>query len=132
MPDTSSKCQILARFQLKMPDSSLRYLKTPHFGHILFRACGLVEIFWHGQLDYHGTLNSTDQEGYTHCGTSIQITTEGVNAMQKVWNVEQLANSVHDVHHLAPKSSSRITTAKNCIDRGRADIVRSNKGKTRS
>ncbi|KAJ6525357.1 hypothetical protein B0H19DRAFT_901270, partial [Mycena capillaripes] len=52
------------------------------------KAPGLVEIFWRGQLDYHVTLNSKDQQGCTRFGTSIQITTKGVNAMQKVWNVE--------------------------------------------
>ncbi|KAJ7916205.1 hypothetical protein B0H13DRAFT_1495990, partial [Mycena leptocephala] len=52
------------------------------------RARGLVEIFWRGQVDYHGTLNSTDESGYTRWGTSVQITSKGVNAMQKVWNVE--------------------------------------------
>ncbi|KAJ7789597.1 hypothetical protein B0H13DRAFT_1676317, partial [Mycena leptocephala] len=66
-------------------------------------ACGDI---LHGQLDYHGTLNSTDESGYTHWGTSVQITSKGVNAMQKVWNVEQLASSGHNVHRLAPKSAS--------------------------
>jgi hypothetical protein len=86
------------------------------------RARGLVEIFWRRQVDYHGTLNSTDESGYTRWGTSVQITSKGVNAMQKVWNVEQLARSGHDVHRLAPKSAARITTAKDRIDKARADI----------
>ncbi|KAJ7694692.1 hypothetical protein B0H14DRAFT_3175041 [Mycena olivaceomarginata] len=32
------------------------------------RAHGLVEIFWRGQLDYHGTLHSVDERGYTRWG----------------------------------------------------------------
>ncbi|KAJ7139354.1 hypothetical protein C8R44DRAFT_727437 [Mycena epipterygia] len=35
---------------------------------------------------------NTDEQGFTRFGTSIQITTKGVNVMQKVWNVEELAN----------------------------------------
>ncbi|KAJ7072165.1 hypothetical protein C8F01DRAFT_953979, partial [Mycena amicta] len=52
------------------------------------RAKGLVEIYWRGQLDFHGTLQSVDEEAYTRFGTSVQITTKGVNAMAGVWNVE--------------------------------------------
>lgn len=82
-----------------------------------YRARGLVEIFWRGKVDFHGTLESSDEDGYTRFGTSIQITAKGVNAMQKVWNVEELARSGHDVHRLAPKSSSRITTAQDRAER---------------
>ncbi|KAJ7038512.1 hypothetical protein C8F04DRAFT_914784, partial [Mycena alexandri] len=57
------------------------------------KARGLVEIFWRGQFDFHGTLSSTDEDGYTCFGTSIQITSKGVNAMAKVWKVEELARS---------------------------------------
>ncbi|KAJ7204740.1 hypothetical protein GGX14DRAFT_646046, partial [Mycena pura] len=52
------------------------------------KARGLVEIFWRGKIDHHGTLFSTDDPGFTRFGTSIQITKKGVNAMRKVWNVE--------------------------------------------
>jgi len=80
------------------------------------RARGLVEIFWRGLLDFHGTLKSIDDAGFTRFGTSIQITARGVNAMRKVWNVEQLANAAHNVHNLAPKSAARITTPQDRID----------------
>ncbi|KAJ7082196.1 hypothetical protein B0H15DRAFT_785893 [Mycena belliarum] len=75
---------------------------------------GLVEIFWRGESDYHGTLNSVDNEGYTRFGSSIQITSKGVNAMHKIWNVEELARSGHDIQNLAQKS--RVTTAQNRVD----------------
>ncbi|KAJ7430674.1 hypothetical protein B0H11DRAFT_1707471 [Mycena galericulata] len=86
-------------------------------------ANGLVEIFWRGQLDYHGTLQSIDEQGFTRFGTSIQITTKGINAMHKVWKVEELAESGHDIHRLAPKSMARITTAQDRIDMARARAV---------
>ncbi|KAJ7725821.1 hypothetical protein DFH07DRAFT_710726, partial [Mycena maculata] len=41
-----------------------------------------------GQLEFHGTLSSTDIPGYNRFGTSIQINAKGVNAMHKVWNVD--------------------------------------------
>ncbi|KAJ7091672.1 hypothetical protein C8R44DRAFT_647374 [Mycena epipterygia] len=87
------------------------------------RARGLIEIFWRGQLDFHGTLNSTDVEGYTRFGTSIQITRKGVNAMQKVWNVDELAQCGHNVHELNPKFRKRITTAQDRVDKARKDMV---------
>ncbi|KAJ7849129.1 hypothetical protein B0H14DRAFT_2356345, partial [Mycena olivaceomarginata] len=87
------------------------------------RAHGLVEIFWRGQLDYHGILNSTDQLGFTHFGTSIQVTSKGVMAMRKVWNVQELADSGHNVHLLAPKSRVRITTAQDRIQKARSGTV---------
>ncbi|KAJ7507647.1 hypothetical protein B0H11DRAFT_1705665 [Mycena galericulata] len=87
------------------------------------KAHGLVEIYWRGQLDYHGTLESIDELGFTRFGTSIQITRKGVNAMQKVWNVEELAKSGHDVHRLAPKTMARITTAQDRINIAQANIV---------
>ncbi|KAJ7851411.1 hypothetical protein B0H14DRAFT_3661290 [Mycena olivaceomarginata] len=74
---------------------------------------GLVEIFWRGKLDFHGTLESMDDEDYTRFGTSIQITAKGVNAMEKLWNVKQLAESGHNIHNLHPQSASRITTQNN-------------------
>ncbi|KAJ7793743.1 hypothetical protein B0H14DRAFT_3559335 [Mycena olivaceomarginata] len=74
---------------------------------------GLVEIFWRGKLDSHGTLESMDDEDYTRFGTSIQITAKGVNAMEKLWNVKQLAESGHNIHNLHPQSASRITTQNN-------------------
>ncbi|KAJ7222269.1 hypothetical protein GGX14DRAFT_428355 [Mycena pura] len=79
-------------------------------------ARGMVEIFWRGLLDFHGTLKSIDDAGFTRFGTSIQITARGVNAMRKVWNVEQLANAAHNVHNLAPKLAARITTPQDRID----------------
>ncbi|KAK6985194.1 polyketide synthase PksM [Favolaschia claudopus] len=75
------------------------------------RARGLVEIYWRGQLDWHGTLVSKDQDEFTRFGTSIQLTERGVRAMRSVWDVDQLAASGHDIHQLAPKSAARITTA---------------------
>ncbi|KAJ7868017.1 hypothetical protein B0H14DRAFT_3586629 [Mycena olivaceomarginata] len=77
------------------------------------RSQGLVEIFWRGKLDSHGTLESMDDEDYTRFGTSIQITAKGVNAMEKLWNVKQLAESGHNIHNLHPQSASRITTQNN-------------------
>ncbi|KAF9039588.1 hypothetical protein BDP27DRAFT_1435243 [Rhodocollybia butyracea] len=38
------------------------------------KASGLVEIYWRGKVDHHGTLTSVSQPGYTRFGTSIQIT----------------------------------------------------------
>lgn len=78
------------------------------------RAQGLVETFWRGQYDFHGTLSSMDDDGFTRFGTSIQITGKGVNAMHKVWNVAELAASGHDVRNLARKS--RVTTAQDRYD----------------
>jgi hypothetical protein len=54
-----------------------------------------------------------DDEDYTRFGTSIQITAKGVNAMEKLWNVKQLAESGHNIHNLHPQSASRITTQNN-------------------
>ncbi|KAJ7217112.1 hypothetical protein GGX14DRAFT_358215, partial [Mycena pura] len=85
------------------------------------KAHGLVEIFWRGKIDHHGTLHSVDDPGFTRFGTSIQITMKGVNAMRKVWNVEQLAQAGHDIHKL--ETASRITTAQNRIDKAKADEV---------
>ncbi|KAF7354508.1 Polyketide synthase PksM [Mycena venus] len=94
------------------------------------RAQGLVEIFWRGQFDFHGTLSSTDDDGFTRFGTSIQITAKGVNAMHKVWNVAELAQSGHNVHNLTRKS--RVTTPQNRFDRGMAEQSTSKKRKTRN
>ena len=44
------------------------------------------------------------------------MTAKGVNAMRKIWNVDQLADAAHDVHNLAPKSAARITTPQDRID----------------
>ncbi|KAJ7133890.1 hypothetical protein C8R43DRAFT_1239394 [Mycena crocata] len=101
------------------------------------RARGLVDIFWRGQLDFHGTLESTDTEGYTRWGTSIQITKKGVNAMHKVWKVEELAASSHNIHRLAPKSKARITTAQDRVQKAEAEMAnpgpkKSNKRKARA
>ena len=56
-----------------------------------------------------------DDPGFTRFGTSIQITKKGVNAMRKVWNIEELAQSGHDIHML--EGASRITTAQDRIDK---------------
>jgi hypothetical protein len=106
-----------AKFSFSSPSVRLRLISSFH------RAHGLVEIFWRGQLDYHGTLHSVDERGYTRWGTSIQITTQGVNAMKKVWNVEQLAQSGHNVHRLGPKSAARITTAQERVEKAQVGTV---------
>ncbi|KAJ7020978.1 hypothetical protein C8F04DRAFT_1195969 [Mycena alexandri] len=72
-------------------------------------------IFWRGQFDFHGTLSSTDEDGYTRFGTSIQITSKGVNAMANVWKVEELARSGHDINNLTRKS--RVVTPQNRVDK---------------
>jgi hypothetical protein len=96
---------------------------TGAFIQSFFRARGLVEIFWRGQLDFHGTLHSADNPGFTRFGTSIQVTTTGVNAMKKVWKVEELAQSGHNIHHLTPKSAARITTVQDRIQNAQAHTV---------
>ncbi|KAJ7217992.1 hypothetical protein GGX14DRAFT_390701 [Mycena pura] len=79
------------------------------------RAPGLVEIFWHGKIDYHGTLFSMDDPGFTRFGTSIQITKKGVDVMRKVWNVGELAQSGHNIHML--EAASRVATTQDWIDK---------------
>ncbi|KAJ7734516.1 hypothetical protein DFH07DRAFT_967638 [Mycena maculata] len=108
------------------PPFSSTLNSTPNFPHS--RARGLVEIFWRGQLDFHGTLSSTDIPGYTRFGTSIQITAKGVNAMHKVWNVDELAACGHDVHKLNLRN--RITTAQDRADKARKDNASKNKNKS--
>ncbi|KAK7049479.1 hypothetical protein VNI00_005510 [Paramarasmius palmivorus] len=45
------------------------------------RARGLVEIFWRGNSDHHGTMSSMSSEGVTRFGTSIQVTADAVAGM---------------------------------------------------
>ncbi|KAJ7216905.1 hypothetical protein C8J57DRAFT_1598766 [Mycena rebaudengoi] len=72
------------------------------------RASGLVDIFWRGQLDYHGTIDGTEPDGFTRFGTSVQITASGVRAMQKLWNVEELTACGHNVKLL--DTGKKVTT----------------------
>ncbi|KAJ7204008.1 hypothetical protein C8J57DRAFT_1008482, partial [Mycena rebaudengoi] len=55
------------------------------FGVDFEKTRGLVKIYWHGQEDYHGTLQSTDDKNFTRWGTSVQITNKAVHAMTKLW-----------------------------------------------
>lgn len=47
------------------------------------RAEGLVENFWRGMQDWHCTLASKCDPGCTRWGSSVQITTKGVLAVQR-------------------------------------------------
>ncbi|KAJ7673052.1 hypothetical protein DFH06DRAFT_1174225 [Mycena polygramma] len=94
------------------------------------KARGLVEIYWRGEYDFHGTLRSTDEAGYTRFGTSIQITSKGVNAMAKVWNVSELAASGHNIDNLAGKS--RVTTAQQRVDKAERQAKQPKKRKGRA
>ncbi|KAF7296617.1 Polyketide synthase PksM [Mycena chlorophos] len=59
------------------------------------RCSGLVEIYWRGKLDFHGTMQSTDNDGFTRFGTSVQITKKGAAAMNGIWNEESFLASRH-------------------------------------
>ncbi|KAJ7048266.1 hypothetical protein C8F01DRAFT_1005898 [Mycena amicta] len=72
------------------------------------RAKGLVEIYWRGKEDWHGTLESHDEPNYTRFGTSVQITAKGANAMRATWSPRGLAESQHDVARLL--AQSRVVT----------------------
>ncbi|TCD60231.1 hypothetical protein EIP91_010528 [Steccherinum ochraceum] len=47
------------------------------------RAGGLVEIFWRGKQDWHVTMQSKAKPGCTRWGTSVQLTSKGVNAVKR-------------------------------------------------
>ncbi|KAF7311464.1 Polyketide synthase PksM [Mycena kentingensis (nom. inval.)] len=78
------------------------------FGVDFARCKGLVEIYWRGSMDYHGTLRSLDTEGYTRFGTSIQITQKAMESMRKVWDVQSLADSEHKARNL--EKGSKVVT----------------------
>ncbi|KAJ7234977.1 hypothetical protein C8J57DRAFT_1379763 [Mycena rebaudengoi] len=88
------------------------------------RASGLVDIFWRGQLDYHGTIDGTEPDGFTRFGTSVQITASGVRAMQKLWNVEELTACGHNVKLL--DTGKKVTTIQ---DRANAAVRQHKKAK---
>lgn len=62
-----------------------------------YRAQGLVEIYWRGKVDHHGTMFSTSQQGYTRFGTSVQITQKVVQGVEAWKKHGQDANRVVDV-----------------------------------
>ncbi|KAJ7070746.1 hypothetical protein C8F01DRAFT_1077162 [Mycena amicta] len=68
---------------------------------------GLVEIYWRGKVDFHGTMKSEDEPGHTRFGSSVQITKKGVDAMHKVFDTRELAASLHDVEKLAANKSTQ-------------------------
>jgi len=47
-----------------------------------FGTCnGIVEVIWHGQIDYHYTTRSITTIGFTKIGTSIQISQQLVSIL---------------------------------------------------
>ncbi len=67
------------------PDRRTDYLNL----HCVQRAKGLVEIFWRGKVDSHGTMQSSSEEGTTRSGTSVQITRKADLGMQ-AWKAHDL------------------------------------------
>lgn len=64
----------------------------------LFSIDGLVEIFWRGRQDWHATLHSSNDPGCTRWGTSIQLTSKGVQAVQRFQESGQLRSQITTAH----------------------------------
>ncbi|KAF9528575.1 hypothetical protein CPB83DRAFT_854378 [Crepidotus variabilis] len=64
------------------------------FGVDFERCEGLVEIYWRGKTDYHGTLKSVSKSGATRFGTSTQLTEKGVRGFQSWLNNGKLRTGI--------------------------------------
>lgn len=53
--------------------------------HEICRCDGLVEIYWRGKFDFHGTMASESSADTTRFGTSVQLTGKGTAAVARFW-----------------------------------------------
>ncbi|KAG6820142.1 hypothetical protein H0H93_004846 [Arthromyces matolae] len=71
-----------------------------------FEKCkGLVQIYWRGKFDFHGTMMSQSPADATRFGTSVQLTEKGTQAVSRFWE-----KGAADILAVTPKQ--RIDTAR--------------------
>jgi len=63
------------------------------------RCNGVVDIIWLPKTDFHATLTSSIQEGFTHVGTSAQIAQDLVNRVQSLVLLQKSGNDVNKKIH---------------------------------
>lgn len=86
-----------------------------------YSAQGLVEIYWRGKVDHHGTMFSTSHQGYTRCGTSVQITqkvVQGVGAWKKHGQDADHVVDVKDCLKFTGKSLKATEILETALERG--------------